>query len=64
MCFSNKQHYVSPLKKKQNPKRTVLYEDLQMLMPSRNLPVTCGLTLTQKQCWIQDSETKFLLLEL
>lgn len=60
MCFSNKQHYVSPLKKK----RTVLYEDLQMLMPSRNLPVTGGLTLIQNQRWIQDSETKFLLLEL
>lgn len=62
MCFSNKQHYVSPLKKKK--KRTVLYEDLQMLMPSRNLPVTGDLTLIQNQCWIQDSETKFLLLEL
>lgn len=48
MCFSNKQHYVSPFKKKH--KVTVLYEDLQMLMPSRNLPVTGGLTLIQNQC--------------
>lgn len=55
MRFSNKQHYVSPLKK--NNKKTELNEDLQMLMPSRNLPATCGLTVIQNQCWIQDSET-------
>lgn len=55
MRFSNKQHYVSPLKKKK--KQTELNEDLQMLMPSRNLPATRGLTVIQNQCWIQDSET-------
>lgn len=42
MCFSNKQHYASLLKKKKKP--TELNEDLQMLMPRRKLPATCGLT--------------------
>lgn len=66
MCFSNKQALCKSIKgkKKKKKKRTVLNEDLQMLMPSRNLPATSGVTLIQNPCWIQDSETKFLLLEL
>lgn len=59
MYFSNKLYYVNPLKKKKK-----LMEDLQMLMPSRSLSTICGHTQIQNRCWVQDSETKFLLLEL
>lgn len=63
MCFSNKQHYVSPLKKQQQKNR--IKGRPTMFMSSRNLPAaTCGLTLIQNRYWTQDSETKFLLFEL
>lgn len=58
MCLSNKQHYVSPLKK--TP--TKLNEDLQMLMPSRNLPATCGLTLIQNHAGFRILKLSFYYL--
>lgn len=60
MCVSNKQQYVSPLKK--NPNKT----ERRPTNAYAKQESACHLWshINSKSCWIQDSETKLLLLEL